>query len=237
MNVCHSVARRKNTFLVSDDVHPQTLAVLYTRARGIGVQVVCCPTDQLGQKLQKIGTSTHTRTQIYTRSHIRTHMHTRCVRYILHTYLHAHPHAHLSMLIILNSAANSLRTCLPLQMCDADDVCGVLVQYPTTDGVVGDFKQLVATAHESGICSFTLCTRKQTVRLVLPHVHTCISLHRLVGLSICQSNQSINLSIHVSFFLFLFLCSLFSFSCLSLFLVYVFPISVDSCRCYGDSSG
>jgi glycine dehydrogenase len=35
--------RKKSTFLVADDVHPQTLAVVQTRAEAIGVKVIVTP--------------------------------------------------------------------------------------------------------------------------------------------------------------------------------------------------
>ncbi len=87
MAMCHAITRHagqeRNEFFVSRDCHPQTLAVLQTRAEPLGITIrsgVPSPDDCLRPKL-----------------------------------------------------------------------CGLLLQYPATDGYVGDFSALVTQAHEAGI--------------------------------------------------------------------------------------
>jgi glycine dehydrogenase len=47
MHMCHSVARgARNAFVVADDCHPQTIAVVRTRARPLGIDVRVVPPDQ-----------------------------------------------------------------------------------------------------------------------------------------------------------------------------------------------
>ncbi len=42
MAMCHGIARgKKPRFFVADDCHPQTIAVVKTRAEGLGIEVVC----------------------------------------------------------------------------------------------------------------------------------------------------------------------------------------------------
>jgi glycine dehydrogenase len=77
-----NASRKKSTFLVSDDVHPQTLAVVRTRATAIGVKVVV-------QSWDKFDFS-------------------------------------------------------------SGDVCGALVQYPNTHGVVSQFGDLPKRTHDAG---------------------------------------------------------------------------------------
>jgi glycine dehydrogenase len=87
MAMCHAITRHagqeRNEFFVSRDCHPQTLAVLQTRAEPLGITIrsgVPSPDDCLRPKL-----------------------------------------------------------------------CGLLLQYPATDGYVGDFSALVTQAHEAGV--------------------------------------------------------------------------------------
>jgi len=87
MAMCYAITRHagqeRNEFFVSRDCHPQTLAVLQTRAEPLGITIrsgVPSPDDCLRPKL-----------------------------------------------------------------------CGLLLQYPATDGYVGDFSALVAQAHEAGV--------------------------------------------------------------------------------------
>ena len=89
MAMCFAVSRKqkhKNTFVVADDCHPQTIAVVTTRALplDIDVQVV------------------------------------------------------------------SLRTQAERDAVDFENVSGILVQYPTTDGRVEDYASLAERAHEGG---------------------------------------------------------------------------------------
>jgi len=82
MAMCHRVARgKKNTFFVADHCHPQTIAVVETRAEPLGIELRVGSLDELDELLA------------------------------------------------------------------AGDVCGALVQYPTTDGVVRDFAALADTLH------------------------------------------------------------------------------------------
>ncbi|HMS85952.1 MAG TPA: aminomethyl-transferring glycine dehydrogenase [Nitrospira sp.] len=89
MAMCHAIAnnqdpdQERNEFFVSRDCHPQTVAVLQTRAEPLGIQI-------------KIG---------------------------------------------VPSSVD----------CSQKQLCGILLQYPATDGYVGDFSDLVARAHEAGV--------------------------------------------------------------------------------------
>eukprot|EP00184_Porphyridium_aerugineum_P006537 CAMPEP_0184697702 /NCGR_PEP_ID=MMETSP0313-20130426/4585_1 /TAXON_ID=2792 /ORGANISM="Porphyridium aerugineum, Strain SAG 1380-2" /LENGTH=1038 /DNA_ID=CAMNT_0027156535 /DNA_START=34 /DNA_END=3150 /DNA_ORIENTATION=- len=83
MSMCFNVAKSKKTrFLVSDLVHPQTIALLKTRAEGFGIQVVVEPVKSFDYSKQ--------------------------------------------------------------------DVCGVMMQYPATDGTIIDYEADVKKAHEGG---------------------------------------------------------------------------------------
>jgi len=87
MAMCHAAARgasqERNEFFVSQDCHPQTIAVVQTRAQPLGVTVQVARTTAIDFSNQKL--------------------------------------------------------------------CGLLLQYPATDGYVGDYSSLVARAHEAGI--------------------------------------------------------------------------------------
>src|SRR5204863_2312699 len=39
MSLCHAVASRRNKFFVADNCHPQTIAVIQTRAKPLGIQI------------------------------------------------------------------------------------------------------------------------------------------------------------------------------------------------------
>jgi glycine dehydrogenase len=83
MNVCWAIGKkRKNGFFVADDCHPQTLAVVRTRAEPLGIQVHIGPWSELR----------------------------------------------------------------PEDL----DLCGALVQYPTTDGGINDYSELADRLHEAG---------------------------------------------------------------------------------------
>ncbi len=81
MALCHAVVSGRDTFLVSESCHPQTIEVVQTRAKALGITVT-------------VG-----------------------------------DHAGFSF---------------------TDQVFGVLLQYPTTDGAVIDYEPLIKTAHEAG---------------------------------------------------------------------------------------
>lgn len=87
MAMCFTIARNagaeRREFFVSRDCHPQTLAVLQTRAEPLG--------------------------------------------------------------IVINTGVVSSVDCSRPQL------CGILLQYPATDGYVGDFSSLVTQAHEAGV--------------------------------------------------------------------------------------
>ncbi len=87
MAMCHAIARaagqERPEFFASQDCHPQTLAVLHTRAEPLGLTI-------------RVGTT----------------------------------------------QAVDLRS---------GRLCGLLLQYPATDGYVGDYSQLVEDAHEAGV--------------------------------------------------------------------------------------
>ncbi|HYD47056.1 MAG TPA: aminomethyl-transferring glycine dehydrogenase [Terriglobales bacterium] len=83
MAMCYAIGRgKKPAFLVSDDCHPQTLAVVRTRAESIGIELEIADLSSLAS----VG----------------------------------------------------------------DNYCGILLQYPTTDGRVEDYSALVAAAHRAG---------------------------------------------------------------------------------------
>ncbi|TKB68604.1 MAG: aminomethyl-transferring glycine dehydrogenase [Nitrospira sp.] len=87
MAMCYTIARNtgdeRNEFFVSHDCHPQTLAVLQTRAEPLGI-------------------------------------------------------------VIKTGVASSVD-------CSHPQLCGLLLQYPATDGYVSDFSTLVTQAHEAGV--------------------------------------------------------------------------------------
>ncbi|MEK6784516.1 MAG: aminomethyl-transferring glycine dehydrogenase [Nitrospirota bacterium] len=87
MAMCYTIARNtgdeRNEFFVSHDCHPQTLAVLQTRAEPLGI-------------------------------------------------------------VIKTGVASSVD-------CSRPQLCGLLLQYPATDGYVSDFSTLVTQAHEAGV--------------------------------------------------------------------------------------
>jgi len=87
MAMCYTIARNtgdeRKEFFVSRDCHPQTLAVLQTRAEPLGI-------------------------------------------------------------IIKTGVASSVD-------CSRPQLCGILLQYPATDGYVSDFSTLVTQAHEAGV--------------------------------------------------------------------------------------
>jgi len=87
MAMCYTIARNagepRKEFFVSRDCHPQTLAVLQTRAEPLGI-------------------------------------------------------------VIKTGVASSVD-------CSRPQLCGILLQYPATDGYVGDFSTLVTQAHEAGV--------------------------------------------------------------------------------------
>jgi len=87
MAMCYAIARNagqeRKEFFVSRDCHPQTLAVLQTRAEPLGIVI---------------------------------------------------------------------QTGIPSSVdCSRPQLCGILLQYPATDGYVGDFSALVTQAHEAGV--------------------------------------------------------------------------------------
>lgn len=103
MAMCHAIARQKKpTFLVADDCHPQTIAVVKTRAESMGIEV------------QLLDTS--------------------------------HP----------QKAATFANT------------CGLLVQYPTTDGRIEDYAPLAEMAHQAGALLVAACDILSLVLLKPP---------------------------------------------------------------------
>jgi glycine dehydrogenase len=82
MHMCHAIAPEKTTFIAARDCHPQTLAVLQTRAEPIRIRL------EVGDPLA----------MDWTRG----------------------------------------------------DVCGLLLQYPSTDGCVRDYRQVIERAHAAG---------------------------------------------------------------------------------------
>jgi len=87
MAMCYTIARNRGEerkeFFVSRDCHPQTLAVLQTRAEPLGI-------------------------------------------------------------VVKTGVASSID-------CSRPQLCGILLQYPATDGYVGDFSAIVTQAHEAGV--------------------------------------------------------------------------------------
>jgi glycine dehydrogenase len=84
MSMCVAIAdHAKMTFLVADDCHPQTIALIRTRADGLGIKLVVDAPAKLA--------------------------------------------SHLS-----------------------DQVCGLIIQYPTTDGRIEDYRTLIQQAHAAG---------------------------------------------------------------------------------------
>ena len=84
MAMCWSIGEHKSgTFIVADDCHPQTIAVVQTRARSMGMNLVVGNVEEITKHKLQI----------------------------------------------------------------TNDVCGVLVQYPSTDGRIVDYTDLVNQAH------------------------------------------------------------------------------------------
>ncbi len=85
MAMCHGIAGgKKNTFLVAKDCHPQTIAVVRTRAETLGIEIAEVDAKSIDWSKQ------------------------------------------------------------------GDSACGILVQYPTTDGRVECYESLTKAAHEAG---------------------------------------------------------------------------------------
>ncbi len=97
MAMCFAIAGgesgSKKTFFVSRDCHPQTLAVVQTRGKSMGVNIV-------------VGDES-----------------------------------------VLTSKAQGLPS---LGFDGADSLCGVLLQYPTTDGRIVDYSKVIEAAHNAG---------------------------------------------------------------------------------------
>jgi glycine dehydrogenase len=88
MAMCYAIGRQlKRRFYVAEDCHPQTIAVVRTRAAGLGIEVVVGPTADVAAALTQ----------------------------------------------------------------DQGGFCGLLLQYPTTDGRIEDYAGLTALAHEHGV--------------------------------------------------------------------------------------
>ncbi len=86
MAMCHGIARgQRPRFLIGDNCHPQTIAVVQTRAQGLDIEVVV----------------------LAPRCDAATHL-------------------------------------------ERQDVCGILLQYPDTYGILEDYESLTAKAHEHG---------------------------------------------------------------------------------------
>ena len=103
MAMCHAIARQKKpVFYVADDCHPQTIAVVKTRARTMGIEV-----------------------QQFNPSH-------------------------------------------GLESVGFADACGVLVQYPTTDGRIEDYVPLAEKVHEAGGLLVAACDILSLVLLKPP---------------------------------------------------------------------
>jgi glycine dehydrogenase len=87
MTMCHAIARaagqERKEFFVSRDCHPQTIAVVRTRAEPLGITIRTGATSSID--------------------------------------------------------------------CSNGRLCGILLQYPATDGYVGDYSTLVTQAHEAGV--------------------------------------------------------------------------------------
>ncbi|GAB4107919.1 MAG: aminomethyl-transferring glycine dehydrogenase [Phycisphaeraceae bacterium] len=103
MAMCYAISRcQRPLFLMADDCHPQTIAVVKTRARTMGIQV-----------------------QLFT------------------------------------PASDQPPTAL-------ESACGVMVQYPTTDGRLVDYAPLAQKAHESGALLVAACDIMSLVLLKPP---------------------------------------------------------------------
>ncbi len=96
MAMCHAIARQKKpVFYVADDCHPQTIAVVKTRATTMGIEV---------REIDAQSENAH-----------------------------------------------------GWQSVGFTDACGVLVQYPTTDGRVEDYAPLAEKVHEAGALMVAAC--------------------------------------------------------------------------------
>ncbi len=96
MHMCASSNPDRKTFFVSDNCHPQTIAVVQTRAKWLGIRIVVGEVGEL---------------------------------------------FHDSLALNLNPK----------------DICGILVQYPGTDGRIEDFGPLTEMAHNDGILIVAAC--------------------------------------------------------------------------------
>jgi glycine cleavage system P protein (glycine dehydrogenase) len=105
MAMCHAIARQKKPlFLVANDCHPQTIAVVRTRAETMGIEV-----------REFDATPSHGREPV-----------------------------------------------------GLEGVCGVLVQYPATDGRIEDYAPLAGKAHEAGALLVAACDILSLVLLKPP---------------------------------------------------------------------
>ena len=105
MAMCHSVAGghdgAKHKFFVADDCHPQTIAVVKTRGKSMGIEVVVGDvTNAFSGGSATLRAATHDAER---------------------------------------RATNA-----------APDLCGVLLQYPTTDGRIVDYSKVIEAAHAAG---------------------------------------------------------------------------------------
>jgi len=102
MAMCRSAHEgSRNTFVVAGDCHPQTIAVMRTRAKGLGIHL----------RTVHLSTPTSRESQ---------------------------------------SASSSSSDDSKSGISDWSDVAGILLQYPTTDGHIVDYRALIAEAHAHG---------------------------------------------------------------------------------------
>ena len=100
MAMCHNIAGGKRPrFLVADDCHPQTIAVVRTRGESMGIMV------EVRSRKSEVRNGE-----------------------------------------LKSDKSSDFR----LPTSDFEDVCGILLQYPATDGRIGDYRKLAEAAHDAG---------------------------------------------------------------------------------------
>ena len=104
MAMCRSIATdaSKTTFFIADDCHPQTIAVVQTRAKSLGIETIVAPVESLARD----------------------------------TGFQPVP-----------ATSNKSTGYKPVSR---ENVFGLLVQYPTTDGRIVDYTDVVKAAHAAG---------------------------------------------------------------------------------------
>ena len=88
----------------------------------------------------------------HTHTHTHTHRESKLKKNIFYVDRHCHPHS----IAVVQTRARHLGVEVRVEdfqqfSLTDKDVCGVLVQYPNTDGQIEDFSQMIETAHANKV--------------------------------------------------------------------------------------